>query len=76
MLPTAFSRSQSGYEFFMEGEICRDCQLSCFSWMLLLFLQAGTCSWLVGCVLRVFLHPSSGGQVVLCVVANGVVFWL
>jgi hypothetical protein len=25
---------------------------------------------------RVPLHPSSGGQVVLCVAANGVVFWL
>jgi hypothetical protein len=25
---------------------------------------------------RVPLHPSSGGQVMLCVAANGVVFWL
>jgi hypothetical protein len=25
---------------------------------------------------RVPLHPSSGGQIGLCVAANGVVFWL
>jgi hypothetical protein len=25
---------------------------------------------------RVPLHPSSGGQIVLCVAASGVVFWL
>jgi hypothetical protein len=25
---------------------------------------------------RVPLHPSSGGQIVLCVAANGGVFWL